>query len=88
MIEQITLMQTEDGIISLERTDGSVIHFPACNVPATYKEGDIVQAIVHSEDNIEFISLDEDAMNERRQRVRTMAARIRARALRTTNKKI
>lgn len=63
--ERLIIMQTEDGITRLEREDLSVITY-AGNIPDIFKEGDIVRAIVHSDENIEFISLDEVAMEARR----------------------
>lgn len=85
--EQIRFTQVEDGIASFERTDGTIVYYDVNNVPAPYKEGDIIRAIVHGDDNIEFIAVDHEAMEARRQRMAERAARIRARVHRTTNQK-
>lgn len=85
--EQIRFTQVEDGIASFERIDGAIIYYDVNNVPAPYKEGDIIRAIVHGDDNIEFIEVDCEAMEARRQRMAERAARIRARVHRTTNQK-
>ncbi len=85
--EQIRFTQVEDGIASFERTDGTIVYYDVNNVPAPYKEGDIIRAIVHGDDNIEFIAVDHEAMEARRQRMAERAARIRARVYRTTNQK-
>ena len=85
--EQIRFTQIEEGIAPFERNDGSIIYYTASNVPAPYKEGDIIRAIVHGDDNIEFIEVDHEAMEARRKRMAERAARIRARVHRTTNQK-
>lgn len=83
--EQIIFTQVEDGIASFERKDGEIVFYLACNVPAPYKEGDIIRAIVNGDDDIEFIDIDHDAMVARSKRMINRAARLRARAHRTTN---
>ena len=85
--EQIRFTQIEDGIASFERCDGNIVYYDVNNVPAPYKEGDIIRAIVHGDDNIEFIEVDHEAMEARRMRMAERAARIRARVHRTTNQK-
>ena len=85
MNEKLLYMQTEDGMVSFERDDGSTIIYPLSNVPNTFKEGDIIISIVHSEDYIEFIEIDTAEMEARRARVATRSARIRARAQRATD---
>lgn len=85
--EQIRFTQVEDGIASFERKDGSILYYEVNNVPAPYKVGDIIRAIVHGEENIEFIEVDQEAMEARRQRMARRAARIRERVRRTTNQK-
>lgn len=85
MTERLLYMQTEDGMVSFERDDGSTIIYPLSNVPDTFKEGDIIISIVHNEDSIEFIEIDTVEMEARRARVAARAARIRARAQRATD---
>lgn len=83
--EQIIFTQVEDGIASFERKDGEIVFCLACNVPAPYKEGDIIRAVVNGDDDIEFVDIDHEAMAARRERMANRAARLRARAHRTTN---
>ena len=85
MNERLVFMQTEDGMVSFERDDGSIIIYPKDAVPENFKEGDIIISIVHSEDYIEFIEVDTVEMEARYARVSARAARIRARAQRATN---
>ena len=85
MNEKLLYMQTEDGMVSFERDDGSTIIYPLSSVPDTFKEGDIIISIVHGEDYIEFIEIDTAEMEARRARVAARAARIRARAQRATD---
>ncbi len=85
MTERLLYMQTEDGMVSFERDDGSTIIYPQSSVPDTFKEGDIIISIVHTEDCIEFIEIDTIEMEARRARVAARAARIRARAQRATD---
>ena len=85
MTERLVYMQTEDGMVSFERNDGSTIIYPQVAVPETFKEGDIIISIVHSEDNIEFIEIDTVEMEARHTRISARAARIRARAQRATD---
>lgn len=85
MTEKLLYMQTEDGMVSFERDDGSTIIYPLSSIPDTFKEGDIIISIVHSEDFIEFIEIDTAEMEAKRARVAARAARIRARAQRATD---
>lgn len=85
MTERLVYMQTEDGMVSFERTDGSTIIYPQKDVPNFFKEGDIIISIVHSENFIEFIELDTAEMKARHARIADRAARIRARAQRSSN---
>ena len=85
MPERLVFMQTEDGMVSFERNDGSTIIYPKSAVPETFKEGEIIISIVHSEDNIQFIEIDTLEMEARHARIAARAARIRARAQRSTN---
>ena len=72
-------------MVSFERDDGSTIIYPLNLVPVDFKEGDIIISIVHNEDFIEFIEIDTAEMEERHARISSKAARLRARAQRTTN---
>ncbi len=85
MTERLVFMQTEDNMVSFERDDGSTIIYPKDSVPENFKEGDIIISIVHSEDCIEFIELDTAEMQARHERISARAARLRARARRTTD---
>ena len=85
MNERLLYMQTEDGMVSFERDDGSTIIYPLSSIPDAFKEGDIIISIVHSEDCIEFIEIDTVEMEARRARIAGRAARIRARAQRSTD---
>ena len=85
MTERLLHMQTEDGMVSFERDDGSTIIYPQNAVPDTFKEGDIILAIVHSEQYIEFIEIDTAEMEARHARIAARAARLRARAQRATD---
>lgn len=82
MIERIVFMQTEDNMVTFERDNGNTIIYPIYSVPAQYKEGDVIKVIVHNEDFIEFIELDEDEMAARRARVAGKRARLGKRARR------
>lgn len=64
---RLIIMQTEDGVTSLEMENRDVIHYIGV-IPEPFKEGDIVRAIVHSEDDIEFLCIDEAATEEKRRR--------------------
>ena len=83
--ERLVFMQIEDGMVSFERNDGSTIIYPISKVPDTFKEGDIILSIVHSEDFIEFLELDTLEMEARHARISEKASRIRARARRSSN---
>lgn len=87
-IENLVFMQTEDNMVSLERSDGTVIIYPACLIPTCYHEGHIIKSIVHSEDSIEFIELNVAEMEARHARISARAARIRARAMRSTENNV
>jgi len=80
MIERIVIMQTEDGLVSLERQDGSIILYPQISIPPPFVEGDIVKSIVYSEDCILFLELDIEEMNLRRARMAEKKARLKLRA--------
>lgn len=64
---RLIIMQTEDGVTSLEMENRDVLHYTGV-IPEPFKEGDIVRAIVHSEEDIEFLCIDEDATEEKRRR--------------------
>lgn len=87
-IENLVVMQTEDNMVSLERADGTVIIYPANLIPSCYHEGHIIKSIVHSEDFIEFIELNVAEMEARHSRISSRAARIRARAMRSTENNV
>lgn len=82
--ERLVFMQIEDGMVSFERDDGSTIIYPISKVPDTFKEGDIIISIVHSEDFIDFLELDTPEMERRHASISAKAARIRARARRAS----
>ena len=86
MIENIVFMQTEDNMVTFERMNGDTIIYPIALVPMPYKEGDIIKAIVHEGDFIEFLELDTDEMEYRRKSLRDKKLRLRDRARRSTNK--
>lgn len=65
--ERIVFMQTEDRQVTFERENGDTIIYALALVPSQYKEGDIIRAIVHDENFIEFLDLDVDEMNRRRE---------------------
>ena len=88
MTERLLHMQIEDGMVSFERDDGSTIIYPKELVPENFGEGDIIIAIVHSEDHIEFLELDTAETEARRARIAARAARIRARARRSTDSEV
>ena len=85
MTEKLVYMQTEDGMVSFERNDGSTIIYPLSSVPNDFKEGDIIISVVHSDNFIEFIEVDTAEMEARHARIASRAARIRARAQRATD---
>ena len=86
-VELLVFMQTEDEMVTFERKGGDTIIYPLCYVPAPYKEGDIIKAIVHGEEYIEFIELDVDEMNVRRAAMQEKIARLRKRARRGSYRK-
>ena len=77
--ERLVIMQTEDGITTLEKDDGNTIHFPSSMIPSFYSEGDIVTAIVYSEDCIKFLSLDSKEMKRRQEAIRAKKEALRNR---------
>ncbi|MBQ7410870.1 MAG: hypothetical protein IJW20_05775 [Clostridia bacterium] len=87
-IENLVFMQTEDNMVSLERADGTVIIYPASLIPSCYHEGHIIKSIVHSEDFIEFVELNVAEMEARHARISSRVARIRARAMRSTENNV
>ena len=74
--ERIVFMQTEDRQVTFERENGDTIIYALPLVPPEYKEGDIIKAIVHDESFIEFLELDVDEMNRRRQSSRLKRERL------------
>ena len=74
--ERIVFMQTEDRQVTFERENGDTIIYALALVPPEYKEGDIIKAIVHDESFIEFLELDVDEMNRRRQSSRLKRERL------------
>lgn len=77
--KRLAIMQTEDDITTLEKEDGNTIHYPSNMIPSCYSEGDIVNAIVYSEDKIEFLGLDSDEMERRRLAIQEKKAKLRDR---------
>ncbi len=84
-VENLVFLRLEDQVAAFERSDGTVLYRPFDTVPSSYKEGDIIKSIVHSEDNIEFIELNKEEMVARHAKISPIAARIRRRAKRSTN---
>ena len=74
--ERIVFMQTEDRQVTFERENGDTIIYALPLVPPEYKEGDIIKVIVHDESFIEFLELDVDEMNRRRQSSRLKRERL------------
>lgn len=86
MAEKLVFMQTEDNMVTFEREGGTTIIYPISLVPDSYKEGDIIEAIVHVEENfIEFLELNTHEMNLRRANITPKKSRLRDRAKRSTN---
>ena len=85
MIERIVFMQIEDNMVTFEKEDESTIIYPKSLVPSCYTEGDIIKVVIHSEDNIQFLELDTNEMEHRRQSLMARKARLRTRARRSTN---
>lgn len=69
MMEKITFMQLEDNMVTFERETGETIIYPKALVPTCYEEGDIIKVNIYEEDFIEFIELDIEAMEARRQKI-------------------
>ena len=86
MEERIVCMQIEDNMVTFEKEDGDTIIYPISLVPMAYKEGDIIKAILHKEDFIEFLELDVEEMELRRARLKSRKFNLRNRARRSTNK--
>ena len=86
MVERIVFMQIEDNMVSFERENGDTIIYPKDLIPSSYTNGDIIKVIVHSEDEIEFLELDTEEMERRRLSLIETKSRLRARAIRSTNK--
>lgn len=84
-MESIVFMQLEDSMATFERANGDTIIYPHSLVPQTFSLGDIIIAIVHSEDSIEFLELDAEEMNLRRANIADKKARLKSRARRSTN---
>lgn len=85
MEEKLVFMQVEDMMVTLEKENGETIIYPVVFVPQQYKEGDIIKAKIHL-DWIEFIELDLDEMESRKEKVAKRKASLRERAKRSTNK--
>jgi len=83
MIEKIAFMQVEDNMVSFEKKNGDTIIYPIVLVPVSYKPGDIISAIIHDGDFIEFIDLDTEEMQLRSAKMKEKKSRIRDRARRT-----
>ena len=77
--ERLAIMQTENKITTLEKENGDTLYYSADMIPASYSEGDIVTAIVYSENKIEFLGLDTDAMERRRLAIQEKKAKLRNR---------
>lgn len=58
MPENILFMQVEDGFVTFERQTKETIIYPLSMVPIEFQEeGKLLRAIVHDEENIEFIGV-------------------------------
>ncbi len=58
MPENILFMQVEDGFVTFERQTKETIIYPLSMVPVDFqKEGLLLRAIVHNEDDIEFLGI-------------------------------
>lgn len=86
MKENIVFMQIEDNMVTFEKENEDTIIYPISLVPIQYKEGDIIQVIIHEQDYIEFIELNVEEMEKRRQNVMNKKLRLRERARRSTNR--
>jgi len=85
MLERIVFMQIEDDMVTFERENGNSIIYPRALVSEPYQEGDIIKAIVHSEELIELLEIDVEEMERRSARIKDRKSRIRERAIRSTN---
>jgi len=85
-MERIVFMQVEDGMVTFEKEDGDTIIYPICYVPEPYKEGNIINAIIHN-DFIEFLEVDSDEMMRRHEMMISKKSMLRSRAKRSTNSK-
>jgi len=83
MPEKIVFLQCEDGMVTFEKEDGDTIIYPLGIVPSSYKDGDIIKVIIH-DDFIEFLELDIDEMNCRRQNMADRKSKLRNRAMRNS----
>ena len=86
MKENIVFMQIEDNMVTFERENEDTIIYPISLVPVEYKEGDIIQVIIHDDNFIEFIELNVDEMERRIRRTRNKKLKLKERAKRSTNK--
>ena len=59
---RLIIMQTEDGVTSLEMENRDVLHYTGV-IPEPFKEGDIVRAIVHSEEEIDISAFHSPAIS-------------------------
>lgn len=84
MKERIVFMQLEDNMVTFEKENGDTIIYPIILVPTDYKEGDIIKAIVHGEDFIEFIELDKEEMEYRKAKIQAKKLSLRQRARRSS----
>ena len=78
-IERLTIMQTEDNVTTLERENGDTIFYSANTIPTSYSEGDIVTAIVYSNDKIDFLGLDSEEIERRRLAIQEKKSKLRDR---------
>lgn len=83
MVERIVFMQVEDNMVTFEKENGTTIIYPLSFVPGAYTQGDIINVIVHGEEFIEFLEIDTDEMNYRRERILEKKTSLRERARRT-----
>ena len=85
MPENILFMQVEDGFVTFERQTKETIIYPLCMVPDEFqKEGKLLRAIIHDENNIEFIGFVPESENQARRdkihsRTKSLRNRIRKR---------
>lgn len=65
-MERITFMSVEDNVASLEKADGSTIHYPCEEIPEEYGPGDIIKVNIYNSGYIEFCDIDIHEMERRR----------------------